>query len=119
MKKILVVDDAVFMRTAVKTMLSKNGYEVAGEAEDGEIAVKKYKELQPDAVTMDITMPNQTGLEALKAIVEYDSEAKVVMLTALGQENMVREAIMLGAKSFILKPFKEEQIIKTLNQILG
>jgi two-component system chemotaxis response regulator CheY len=119
MKRVLVVDDAAFMRMAIKMILNGNGFEVIGEAENGAIAVKKYKELKPDIVTMDITMPEMTGLEALKEIREFDPEAKVIMVSAMGQEGMVRETIMLGAKSFIIKPFKNDHVIQTLNKILA
>lgn len=117
MKKVLIVDDAAFMRMAIRDILEKNGFSVAGEAENGIVAVEKYKELKPDIVTMDITMPDMTGLEALKLIMAFDSNAKVVMLSAMGQQNMVMEAVMAGAKSFIVKPFKEEHVILTLNKI--
>ncbi len=119
MKKVLIVDDAAFMRMAIKSILMKNGFEVAGEAENGIEGVRKYKELMPDIVTMDITMPEMTGIEALKAIREFDPGAKVVMVSAMGQEVLVREAIMNGAKSFIVKPFKDEHVIQTLNKILA
>ena len=119
MKKVLIVDDAAFMRMAIKRMLDGNGFEVVGEAEYGAIAVKKYKELKPDIVTMDITMPEMTGIEALKEIREFDPEAKVIMVSAMGQEGMVRETIMLGAKSFIIKPFKNDHVIQTLNKVLA
>jgi len=119
MKKVLIVDDAAFMRMAIKRILDGNGFEVIGEAENGAIAVEKYKELKPDIVTMDITMPEMSGLEALKEIREFDPEAKVVMVSAMGQEGMVRETIMLGAKSFIIKPFKNDHVIQTLNKILA
>lgn len=118
MKRILIVDDAAFMRMAIKAILEKNGFDVVGEAENGRIAVSKFKELKPDAVTMDITMPEMTGVEALKAIKGIDPEANVIMITAMGQEGMVREAVALGAKSFIVKPFKEEHVVRTLNKIL-
>lgn len=119
MKRVLVVDDAAFMRMAIKMILNGNGFEVIGEAENGAIAVKKYKELKPDIVTMDITMPEMTGLEALKEIREFDPEAKVIMVSAMGQEGIVRETIMLGAKSFIIKPFKNDHVIQTLNKVLA
>lgn len=119
MKKVLIVDDAAFIRLSMKTILEKNGFEIAGMAEDGIIGVQKYKETMPDIVTMDITMPNMTGIEALCAIREFDPKAKVVMVSAMGQEEMVREAVMKGAKSFVVKPFKEDQLIKTLNKILA
>jgi len=119
MKKVLIADDAAFMRMAIRKLLEKNGFEVVGEAENGRVAVKKYKELKPDVVTMDITMPEMTGIEALKSIKEFDPGAKVVMISAMGQEVLVKESIMFGAKSFIVKPFKEEHVIMTLNKVLS
>lgn len=116
MKRVLIADDATFMRLMLKQMLSQNGFEVVGEAENGEVAVDKYKEFKPDIVTMDITMPNLNGIDALKMIMEFDSNAKVIMISAMGQEKMVRESIVCGAKSFVVKPFKEDQVIKILNQ---
>lgn len=118
MKKVLIVDDAAFMRMAIKTMLEKNGFTVVGEAANGIEGIRKYKETRPDIVTMDITMPEMMGIDALKHIKEFDPEAKVVMMTAMGQQVMVKEAVMLGAKSFIVKPFKEEHVVQTLNKIL-
>lgn len=118
MKKVLIVDDAAFIRMMVRNLLTKRGYEVAGEAENGLIALQKYKELKPDLVTMDITMPILSGLEALKEIIDYDANAKVVMLTAMGQQSMVMEAINLGAKSFVVKPFKDEVFINTICHVL-
>ena len=117
MKKVLIVDDAAFMRLTIKTMLERNCFGVAGEADNGREGVIKYKELRPDIVTMDITMPDMTGIEALKNIIEFDPNAKIIMLSALGQEQMIREAIYYGAKTFIVKPFKEEHIIKILENI--
>ena len=119
MKKVLIVDDAAFMRCAIKNMLENNGFDVVGEAENGMEGIKKYKELKPDIVTMDITMPVMSGIEALKSILEYDPNAKVVMISAMGQEHFVKEAVILGAKSFIVKPFKEENIILNLNKVLA
>lgn len=119
MKRVLIADDAAFMRALIKKILDKNGFKVVGEAENGKVAVMKYKELKPDIVTMDITMPEVSGTEALKSIREFDPEAKVIMISAMGQEVMVREAILMGAKSFIVKPFKEDHIIKTINKILS
>ncbi len=119
MAKVLIVDDAAFMRMALKMALEKSGFEIAGEAENGAIGVEKYKELSPDLVTMDITMPTMSGVDALKAIRAYDSKAKIVMVTAMGQEPIIREAIESGASSFIIKPFNEEHIIKTFNQVLS
>ena len=117
MTKVLIVDDAAFMRIQIKNMLSKNGYEVAGEAENGAMAVELYKELQPDVVTMDITMPEMSGLDALREIIKVDPQAKVVMVSAMGQEAMVRDAILSGAKGFIVKPFKEEGIIAAIKKL--
>lgn len=117
MKRILVVDDAAFMRMTVRVFLEKNGFEVVGEAENGAVGVKKYMELKPDIVTMDITMPEMSGLEALKAIREFDPGAKVIMMSAMGQEGMVKEAIINGAKTFIVKPFKEERVLEILNKL--
>lgn len=119
MKRVLVVDDAAFMRFSLQTMLEKNGFEVVGLAENGKIGVAKYLETKPDIVTMDITMPDMTGLEALKTIKEFDPEAKVVMISALGQESFIKDAIICGAKYFLVKPFKEEQLVDTLNKILN
>ncbi len=117
MARILIVDDAAFMRVSIRNILLKNGFEVAGEAENGAIAVQKYAELQPDAVTMDITMPEMTGLDALKEIRKLDPNAKIIMVSALGQEAMVRDAVMAGAKGFIVKPYKEDTIVATLNKL--
>lgn len=117
MKKILIVDDAMFMRVALRTMLEKNGYEVVGEAEDGADAISKYSILKPDIVTMDITMPKMDGVEALSEIKKKDPNCKIVMISALGQETWVKKAIIIGAKGFIVKPFKEEHVIKTLSKL--
>ena len=117
MAKVLIVDDAAFMRISIKNMLTKNGYEVVGEAENGTVGVEMYKSLSPDIVTMDITMPEMDGLQALKEIVKLDPKAKVVMVSAMGQEAMVRDAIVSGAKGFIVKPFKEDGIIAALKKL--
>ena len=118
-KKILLVDDAAFMRMMIKDILTKNGYTEVSEAADGEIAVQMYSEFKPDLVLMDITMPNKTGIEALKDIKAMDPGATVVMCSAMGQEAMVIEAIKLGAKDFIVKPFKADRILSTIQKILG
>ena len=117
MKKVMVVDDAMFMRASLKMMLEKNGYEVAAEAENGAIAVQKYKEIKPDLVTMDITMPEMDGIQALKLIKQFDADAKIIIVSAMGQEPVVKEAIISGAKSFIVKPFKEDFVLKTLSTL--
>jgi len=117
MATVLIVDDAAFMRISIKNMLTKNGYEVVGEAENGAVAVQMYQDLSPDIVTMDITMPEMTGLDALKEITKIDPQSKVVMVSAMGQEAMVRDAIVSGAKGFIVKPFKEEGIIAAIKKL--
>ena len=117
MKRVLIVDDAAFMRVSIKNMLVKNGYEIVGEAENGRVAVQKFKELLPDIVTMDITMPEMDGLAGLKEILSVSPAAKVVMITAMGQESMVREAVQSGAKGFVVKPFKEEVILSALKSL--
>ena len=117
MIKVLIVDDAIFMRASIRRMLETNGFEVVGEAENGLVGLKKYFELNPDVVTMDITMPEMTGIEALKAIRQKDPTAKIVMVSAMGQEGLVRESIISGAKTFIVKPFKEDLIVETLKKI--
>jgi two-component system chemotaxis response regulator CheY len=118
-KKILLVDDAAFMRKVIKDTLSKNGYTELYEAVDGADAVEKYGEINPDLVIMDITMPNMDGLEALKAIKAKDSNASIVMCSAMGQESMVMDAVRSGAKDFIVKPFKPDRILKTVTSVLG
>jgi two-component system chemotaxis response regulator CheY len=118
-RKILIVDDAAFMRMMIKDTLKKNGYENILEAADGELAVQAYKAEKPDLVIMDITMPNKNGLEALKEIRQFDNNAKIVMCSAMGQESMVVEAIRNGARDFIVKPFKADRILKTVQGILG
>ncbi len=116
MKRVLIVDDAAFMRVTIKNMLTKNGFEVVGEAENGAVAIQKVTECQPDIVTLDITMPEVSGLEALKEIMKVRPETNVVMVSALGQEAMVKEAVLAGAKGFVVKPFKEDIIVSALNK---
>ncbi len=118
MYKIMVVDDAGFMRKMVQTHLTKAGYTDFIEGEDGQKAVELYKEIKPDLVIMDITMPNMDGIEALRQIKAFDADSKVVMCSAMGQEAMVMEAIKLGALDFIVKPFKADRIIQTVNKVL-
>ena len=119
MAKILIVDDAAFMRKVIRDTLTKEGYSDIHEAVDGQDAVEKYFELKPDLVLMDITMPNMDGLEALKAIRAKDSNANVVMCSAMGQESMVVEAVQAGIKDFIVKPFKSDRLLKTVTSIVG
>ncbi len=118
-KKIMLVDDAAFMRMMIKDTLQKNGYTEVVEAGNGEQAVNTYVTEKPDLILMDITMPIMDGLEALRRLKEMDSSVKVVMCSAMGQETMVVDALKLGAKDFIVKPFKPDRIMKTVNSILG
>jgi len=117
-KNILIVDDAAFMRMMVKDILVKNGFTVVGEAQDGMEAIEKYKELSPDLVTMDITMPEMDGITALKQIKEINSGAKVIMCSAMGQQAMVIDAIQAGAKDFIVKPFQAARVIEAIQKAL-
>lgn len=118
-RRILVVDDAAFMRMMIKDILTKHGYEVVGEAENGQKAVQLYKELKPDLVTMDITMPEMDGIAAVREIKKLDSGAKVIMCSAMGQQMMVMEAIQAGARDFIVKPFQQERVIQAIEKALG
>ncbi|WP_036224417.1 chemotaxis protein CheY [Mesoaciditoga lauensis] len=116
-KKVLVVDDAAFMRMLLKDIITKAGYEVVGEASNGAEAVEKYKELKPDIVTMDITMPEMNGIEATKEIMKIDPNANIIMCSAMGQQMMVVEAIQAGAKDFIVKPFQQGRVVEALSKI--
>lgn len=118
-KNILICDDAAFMRMMIKDILTKNGYNVIGEAENGLKAIEKYAETSPDLVLMDITMPEMDGIAALKKIKEYDSNAVVIMCSAMGQQAMVIEAIQSGAKDFIVKPFQADRVIEAVRKVLG
>jgi two-component system chemotaxis response regulator CheY len=118
-KKIMLVDDAAFMRMTIKNCLTKAGYTNLIEASDGQAAFETYQKEHPDLVIMDITMPNMDGIQALQAIKQVDPGAKVVMCSAMGQEAMVVEAIQLGALDFIVKPFKPDRILQTVTKILG
>lgn len=118
MNNILVVDDAAFMRMMLKDILGKLGYHVCGEASNGNEALDKYKELKPDLVTLDITMPEVDGIQALKNIKAYDKNALVVMCSAMGQQGMVLESIQAGAKDFIVKPFNPDRIKEAMNKVL-
>lgn len=118
MKNVLIVDDAIFMRVMLKNIVSKAGYNVIGEAGNGAEAIEMYKELHPDLVFMDITMPEVGGIEAVRAIKGYDANAKIVMCSAMGQQTMVLDAIKSGASDFIVKPFNESKIIDTLHRFM-
>jgi len=118
-KNILICDDAAFMRMMIKDILTKNGYNVVGEAENGARAVDKYNELKPDLVLMDITMPEMDGIQALKKIKEGDSSALVIMCSAMGQQAMVIESIQAGAKDFIVKPFQADRVIEAVKKVVG
>jgi len=117
MKTVLVVDDSAVMRMLLKNILICNGFEIAGEARNGKAGVKQYRELMPDLVTMDVTMDEMNGIEALSRIMGFDSDAKVVMVSSMGQDVIVKDAIMLGAKGFILKPFEESQVVEALRKM--
>lgn len=119
MAKVLIVDDAAFMRMMIKDILEKNEYEVIGEASNGIEAVEIYKKEKPDIVTMDITMPDMDGIEAVKAIKEFDPDAKIIMCSAMGQQTMVMDAIKAGAKDFIVKPFQPDRVLEAIKKVLG
>lgn len=118
MTKILIVDDAAFMRMMLKDILEKNGYIVVGEAPNGAKGVEIYKKEKPDLVTMDITMPEMNGIEAVKAIKEFDPKARVIMCSAMGQQSMVMDAIRAGAKDFIVKPFQPDRVLEAVRKAL-
>ncbi|KEI16214.1 response regulator [Clostridium haemolyticum] len=119
MSKVLIVDDAAFMRMMIKDILEKNGYEIVGEASNGIQAVELYKSEKPDVVTMDITMPDMDGIEAVKAIRAFDSAAKIIMCSAMGQQTMVMDAIKSGAKDFIVKPFQADRVLEAVKKAIG
>lgn len=118
-KNILICDDAAFMRMMIKDILSKNGYNVVGEAENGLVAVDKYTETKPDLVLMDITMPEMDGINALKKIKEKDPNASVIMCSAMGQQAMVIESIQAGARDFIVKPFQPDRVLEAVKKVVG
>ena len=119
MARILVVDDAAFMRKMLTDALTDGGHEIVGEAADGNEAVLRYQELRPEAVTLDITMPEMDGIQALRAIVNLDPDARIVMCSALGQESKVLESIKLGAKDFVVKPFQPERVVGAIDKALA
>lgn len=118
-KRILIVDDAAFMRMMIKDILSKNGFEIVGEAENGAVAIEKYKELTPDLVTMDITMPEMDGLAAVREIRKIDGNSKIIMCSAMGQQAMVIDAIQAGARDFIVKPFQPDRVLEAIKKVLS
>ena len=119
MARVLIVDDAAFMRMMIKDILEKNGFEVIGEANNGLKAVEFYKKEKPDIVTMDITMPDMDGIGAVKEIKAFDPNAKVIMCSAMGQQGMVMDAIRAGAKDFIVKPFQADRVLEAIKKVIG
>lgn len=117
--RILIVDDAAFMRMMIKDILSKNGYEIVGEAENGRVALEKYQELRPELTTMDITMPEMDGISAVKEIRKVDAKANIIMCSAMGQQAMVIDAIQAGAKDFIVKPFQPDRVLEAVRKALS
>ncbi len=118
MARILVADDASFMRQMIREIVEMEGHEVIAEASDGIEAIDQFKNHHPDVVTMDIVMPRRSGIDAVKAILEFDPTARVVMCSALGQETLVTEALQAGARDFIVKPFKPDSVVNTLKKVL-
>ncbi|HIP58267.1 MAG TPA: response regulator [Archaeoglobus profundus] len=119
MPRVLIVDDAAFMRKLLRNILFNGGFDIAGEAENGKQAVEMYKQLKPDLVFLDIVMPEMNGIETLKAIKKMDPNAKVIMCTAIGQEKIVKTAIKLGADGYIVKPFQAQKVIEEAKRVLG
>jgi two-component system chemotaxis response regulator CheY len=119
MARVLVVDDAAFMRKLVSDVLTKGGHEVVGEAGNGTEAVDRYAELRPEVTTLDITMPEKDGLAALREIIQLDPAARVVMCSALGQETKVLESIKAGAKDFVVKPFQPDRVLEAIGKALA
>ncbi len=118
-KRILIVDDAAFMRMMIKDILTKNGYSVVGEADNGLNAIEKYEELQPDLVTMDITMPEMDGITAVKEIKKNNPNARIVMCSAMGQQAMVIDAIQAGARDFVVKPFQPDRVLEAVSKAMS
>ena len=118
-RTVLICDDVEFVRKTLTEILTEARYQVVGEAADGEQAVEQYRKLRPDLVTMDIVMPRMSGIEATQKIVKLDKEAKIVIISAMGQESLVMEAINVGARDYILKPFKSTDVLKTLEKLSG
>ncbi|HSM35299.1 MAG TPA: response regulator [Longimicrobiales bacterium] len=118
-KTVLICDDALFMRTMLGNILKQAGFEVVGEAENGVEAVERYRELQPDLVTMDIVMPDKGGIDAVRDIVGEHPDAKILMCSAMGQQGLVVEAIQAGAKDFVVKPFQPSRVLEAVQRVLG
>ena len=118
-KRILITDDTAFIRMTLRNVLEKNGYEVVAEAEDGLQAVEMYSDIRPDLVTMDITMPRMDGIEAIKRIMAIDPDARIIVVSAMGQKALVIEALNSGAKDFIVKPFQPDRIVEALQKVGG
>ena len=116
--RILLADDLSFMRMVQKEILSENGYQIVGEAANGLEAVKLYQELRPDVVVLDITMPDMNGLEAMRRILAFDAKARIIICSAIGQQNLIVEAIKAGIKDFIVKPFKPERLLTAIAKVL-
>jgi two-component system chemotaxis response regulator CheY len=119
--KVLIIDDSVFVVKQLSQILQSEGFEIAGSANDGEQGVEKYKELHPgvDVVTMDITMPKMDGITALEKILEFDKSAKIIIISALGKEDLVKKALLTGAKNFIVKPLDRDKVLSRLQSVLG
>jgi two-component system chemotaxis response regulator CheY len=117
--RVLIVDDAIFMRNMIKDIFSDQQYEVVGEAANGVEAVEKYKDLKPDLITMDIVMPFKSGIEATREILAFQKDALIIMCSALGQESLVMEAIEAGAADFVVKPFKPEDVLRVVQKVMG
>ena len=116
-KSVLIVDDAAFMRMMLKKILTAENFEIVAEASNGREAIKKYEEHNPDLVTMDITMPDMDGIEAVKEILNYDEDANIIMVSAMGQQKMVVEAVQAGAEDFVVKPFEKERVMEAVGKI--
>lgn len=119
MARILICDDAIFMRTMIADILTSAGHTIAGEAESGLQAVERYKALKPDLVTMDIVMPDMGGIDAVRAIIAVDPEARILMCSAMGQQALVVEAVQAGAKDFVVKPFQADRVLDAVSKALG
>jgi len=116
--RVLIVDDAIFMRKMLADILKKEGYGICGEAENGAQAVEKYKDLNPDLVTMDIIMPDMSGIDAVKEIIKFDPNAKIIMVSAMGHQTLVVEAIQAGAKDYVVKPFQPSRVLEAVQRVM-